>query len=58
MAAVAIFPLAVWRLHEYGQARLALVFMSLTSLLIVARHYQNIRRLLSGTENRFGAKTC
>ena len=58
VVAVAIFPLAGWRLHEYGQARLALIFMLLTSLLIVARHYQNIRRLLSGTENRFGAKTC
>jgi acyl phosphate:glycerol-3-phosphate acyltransferase len=26
------------------------------ALLIVAKHHQNIRRLLAGTENRFGAK--
>jgi glycerol-3-phosphate acyltransferase PlsY len=30
--------------------------MSLTSLLIIAKHQQNIRRLLAGTENRLGSK--
>jgi glycerol-3-phosphate acyltransferase PlsY len=28
----------------------------MVALLIVARHHQNIRRLLTGTESRFGAK--
>ena len=34
----------------------ALAFMIASSLLIVARHHENIRRLLTGTENRIGAK--
>jgi acyl phosphate:glycerol-3-phosphate acyltransferase len=51
--AVAAFPLLAWLLHEYGNSWLALAFMSLASLLIMARHRQNIRRLLAGTENRF-----
>jgi acyl phosphate:glycerol-3-phosphate acyltransferase len=52
---VAAFPVVVWLLHEYGNAWLALAFMSMASLLIVARHHENIRRLLAGTENRFGS---
>ncbi len=34
----------------------ALAAISVSSLLIVVRHRQNIGRLLSGTENRLGAK--
>jgi glycerol-3-phosphate acyltransferase PlsY len=30
--------------------------MAITSVLIVVKHYANIRRLLAGTENRFGSK--
>jgi len=54
--AVAAFPLLAWLLHEYGNAWPALAFMSSASLLIVVRHRQNIRRLLAGTENRFGSR--
>jgi glycerol-3-phosphate acyltransferase PlsY len=54
IAAVVAFPALAWLLHEYGKAWLALVFMSLASLLIVAKHHENIRRLLAGTESRFG----
>jgi acyl phosphate:glycerol-3-phosphate acyltransferase len=53
---VAAFPVLVWRLHEYGNAWLALASMATASLLIVARHHENICRLLAGTENRFGSK--
>ena len=51
--AVAAFPVLAWSLHEYGNARATLLFMSLASLLIVARHHQNIHRLLAGRERRF-----
>ena len=30
-----------------------LALMAVASLLIVAKHHDNIRRLLAGTENRF-----
>jgi glycerol-3-phosphate acyltransferase PlsY len=51
---VAAFPFLVWLLHAYGGAPLALWLMSLASLLIVAKHHENIRRLLAGTESRIG----
>ena len=54
--AVAAFPFIAWFLHPYGKAWLALAFMSLASLLIVAKHHENIRRLFAGTENRFGSR--
>ena len=57
VVAVAAFPFLAWLLHEYGNALLALLFMSLASLLIVLKHHANIRRLLAGTENRFGSKS-
>ena len=56
MVAVGTFPVSAWLLHEYGDRPLALGLMSLTSLLIVARHRENIRRLLAGTENRFASR--
>ena len=56
VAAVSAFPVVVWFLHEFGNDRIALLLMSLASLLIVAKHHQNIRRLLAGTESRFGSR--
>jgi len=57
IAAVAAFPNITLALHEYGNVPLALAFMSITSVLIVVKHYANIRRLLAGTENRFGSRS-
>jgi glycerol-3-phosphate acyltransferase PlsY len=54
--AVASFPLLVYEMRAYGNVPMALAFMTAASLLIIARHNQNIRRLLSGRENRVGAK--
>jgi acyl phosphate:glycerol-3-phosphate acyltransferase len=54
LLAVAVFPALVWFMHENGNAPLSLALMSLTSLLIIAKHHENIRRLKTGTENRIG----
>jgi acyl phosphate:glycerol-3-phosphate acyltransferase len=56
IVAVGSFPFLVWFSHNYGGSRIALSLMSLASLLIVVKHHQNIHRLLTGAENRFGSK--
>jgi len=56
IAAVAAFPHFALLLHEYGNAPLALALMAMASVLIVVKHAANIRRLLAGTENRFGSR--
>jgi acyl phosphate:glycerol-3-phosphate acyltransferase len=56
IVAVACYPIiALKGVLERGGA-VALALISATSLLIIARHHENIRRLLAGTENRLGAK--
>jgi len=50
---VALFPLLAWALHSFADTPQMLVILGVASLLIVARHHQNIHRLLSGTEPRF-----
>jgi acyl phosphate:glycerol-3-phosphate acyltransferase len=56
IAAVAAFPNLALFLHEYGNAPVALLMMATASVLIVVKHSANIRRLLAGTENRFGSR--
>jgi acyl phosphate:glycerol-3-phosphate acyltransferase len=56
IAAVALFPLHAWILHEYEEMPMALAMMAVCSLLIMVKHHENIERLLAGTENRLGAK--
>lgn len=53
IVAVALFPVLAWLLRDYADAPQVLGFMAIASLLIMARHHQNIRRLLAGTEPRF-----
>jgi glycerol-3-phosphate acyltransferase PlsY len=54
MVAGAAFPLCVWWLSpaEHTSAPI-LLLIAASSLLIIVRHKDNIRRLLAGTENRF-----
>jgi glycerol-3-phosphate acyltransferase PlsY len=57
MTAVAAFPLFVWLFHEFGRDPATLVLICCASILIIAMHHENIRRLLEGSENRLGART-
>jgi glycerol-3-phosphate acyltransferase PlsY len=54
--AVAFFPFLVYKMHAYGNDPLALILMTSTSLLIILKHHENVRRLLAGTESRVGVK--
>jgi acyl phosphate:glycerol-3-phosphate acyltransferase len=53
IVAVALFPVLAWVLHDYADTPPVSGFMAIGSLLIIARHHQNIGRLLAGTEPRF-----
>jgi acyl phosphate:glycerol-3-phosphate acyltransferase len=55
--AVAIFPMVAWRIAQSQITPAGLGMIAVTSLLIIAKHQQNIRRLLTGTESRLGAKS-
>jgi len=50
---VALFPLLAWIVEPYRDAPQMLAFITAASLLIIAKHHENIRRLLAHTESRF-----
>jgi glycerol-3-phosphate acyltransferase PlsY len=54
--AVASFPLLAFFTRQNGISTPSLLWISLASLLIIAKHHANIRRLLAGTESRFGSR--
>jgi len=55
--ATALFPGFAYLLGERASTPAVLVVMSAAAALIIARHRDNIRRLLSGTENRLSFKS-
>lgn len=56
IAAAALLPLLAWAMNDYHQTPALLASMVISSLLIIAKHRSNVRRLLAGTEGRFGVK--
>jgi glycerol-3-phosphate acyltransferase PlsY len=50
---VALFPLLAWMIEPYPDTPQMLTFIAASSLLISAKHHENIRRLLDHTESRF-----
>jgi len=49
---VAMFPMLAWMLDGYRRVPIAVACFTLASVLIIAKHHDNIRRLLGGRENR------
>jgi glycerol-3-phosphate acyltransferase PlsY len=56
IVAVAVFPFTAWRIRQFHLSPTGLALISLTSLLILVEHRDNLRRLWAGTESRVGAK--
>jgi glycerol-3-phosphate acyltransferase PlsY len=55
VVAAALLPILAWGLHEYVEAR-ELLLLFATSLLIIWKHRQNLRRVAAGTESKLGVK--
>jgi glycerol-3-phosphate acyltransferase PlsY len=54
IVAVAAFPFFVWWVNPAERTTIPiLLFIAASSLLIIVRHRDNIRRLIAGTEHRF-----
>jgi glycerol-3-phosphate acyltransferase PlsY len=56
ITAVISFPFFAWLLREYGGEAVTMTLICCSSILIIAMHHENIRRLLEGKENRLGSK--
>jgi acyl phosphate:glycerol-3-phosphate acyltransferase len=56
IVAAALFPSTVWLLGISNDPAV-LAIVGVTALLVIARHYQNILRLLSGAEPRFSVRS-
>lgn len=54
--AVALFPLIAYLARDYHDSPVLLAAMCSVSVLIIAKHEGNIRRLLNGTEHKFEFK--
>jgi len=58
LVAVAVFPFVAWLIRQFYLSGAGLALISVTCLLILIKHRENVRRLLAGTESRVGAKSA
>ncbi len=56
MLGAAVFPAAAWWIEPDTRSPTVMLLIAASSLLIIVRHKDNIRRMLAGNENRFGGK--
>lgn len=54
--AIGSLPFLAWALHDYQSTPLMLGFMAAAAILVVAKHHDNIHRLLRGAESRFQSR--
>ncbi len=60
ISAPAVLPVVAWAFSmgnigaDVARSKLTLIFLTVVAVLAVVRHHSNIRRLLNGTESRFG----
>ncbi len=52
IVAVGAFPVVAYLLHDYRSSPMVLAAMCVVAVLVIAKHHQNIRRLLAGSEHR------
>jgi glycerol-3-phosphate acyltransferase PlsY len=57
IVATAAFPVVAFFFFRGGEARALMPFIVGIAILIIGKHHQNIRRLLSGTEHRLELKS-
>jgi glycerol-3-phosphate acyltransferase PlsY len=55
IVAVTVFPFMAWLIGQFHISATGLALISIASLLILVQHRENVRRLLTRTENRMGA---
>ena len=53
----ASFPLFAWMLSSGPRTPFFIAAQCIVAFLIIAKHHQNIRRLLNGTESKFGSQS-
>ena len=46
----------IWGKYEEAEGSVGVIFAVIIAILIVFKHWQNIKRLLNGTENKFSFK--
>lgn len=56
IVAAALFPPVFFAMQRDQATPLVIAMIAAVSVLIIAKHAANIRRLISGTESRFGSK--
>jgi glycerol-3-phosphate acyltransferase PlsY len=56
IVAAVVIPFAFYYMHPQHGTPLTMTMVSGVSLLIIWKHRENIRRLVAGNENKFGAK--
>ena len=52
----ASFPVFAWFMVRGDRPPFFIAVQAIVALLVIGKHHQNIRRLLAGTESRFGAR--